>query len=95
MWVCRNCLSYQTCLIPIDSLLEAFDVFPEFPSLEYKMWHSLAVKISTVTIMEHIIYQVRKTSASQQSATPVTHGADTVFLNECIVLFVIIYFIFT
>ncbi|XP_041965553.1 sodium/hydrogen exchanger 10-like isoform X1 [Alosa sapidissima] len=47
----------QTCLIPIDSLLEAFDVFPEFPSLEYKIWHSLAVKISTTAIMEHIVYQ--------------------------------------
>lgn len=47
----------QTCLIPIDSLLEAFDVFPEFPSLEYKIWLSLAVKISTTAIMENIIYQ--------------------------------------
>lgn len=54
-------LSCQTCLIPIDSLLEAFDVFPEFPSLEYKIWRSLAVKISTTAIMEHIIYQVSRT----------------------------------
>ncbi|XP_063053024.1 sodium/hydrogen exchanger 10-like [Engraulis encrasicolus] len=47
----------QTCLIPIDSLLEAFDVFPEHPSLEYKIWLSLAVKISTTAIMENINYQ--------------------------------------
>ncbi|XP_020311239.2 sodium/hydrogen exchanger 10 [Oncorhynchus tshawytscha] len=47
----------QTCFIAIESLFEAFDVFPEFPSLEYMIWRSLAVKISTSTFMEHIIYQ--------------------------------------
>ncbi|CAB1323366.1 unnamed protein product, partial [Coregonus sp. 'balchen'] len=47
----------QTCFIAIESLFEAFDVFPEFPSLEYMIWRSLAVEISTSTFMEHIIYQ--------------------------------------
>ncbi|XP_064785116.1 sperm-specific sodium:proton exchanger-like [Oncorhynchus masou masou] len=47
----------QTCFIAIESLFEAFDVFPEFPSLEYMIWRSLAVKISTSTFMEHISYQ--------------------------------------
>ncbi|MGH0136878.1 UNVERIFIED_CONTAM: hypothetical protein FKN15_009590 [Acipenser sinensis] len=47
----------QTCFISIDTLFEAFDVFSEFPSLEYKIWHSLAVKISVSTFMENIIYQ--------------------------------------
>lgn len=65
----RDCLSHQTCLIPIDSLLEAFDVFPEFPSLEYKIWRTLAVKISTTAIMKHIIYQVRGTSQTLHSQT--------------------------
>uniref|UniRef100_A0A8C7SMK3 Cyclic nucleotide-binding domain-containing protein n=1 Tax=Oncorhynchus mykiss TaxID=8022 RepID=A0A8C7SMK3_ONCMY len=32
----------QTCFIAIESLFEAFDVFPEFPSLEYMIWRSLA-----------------------------------------------------
>ncbi|XP_019912280.1 sodium/hydrogen exchanger 10-like [Esox lucius] len=49
--------STQTCFIAIDSLFEAFDVFPEFPSLEYSIWRSLAVKISTSIFIEHINYQ--------------------------------------
>ncbi|XP_041131503.1 sodium/hydrogen exchanger 10-like [Polyodon spathula] len=47
----------QTCFISTDTLFEAFDVFSEFPSLENKIWHSLAVKISVSTFMENIIYQ--------------------------------------
>ncbi|MGH0144912.1 UNVERIFIED_CONTAM: hypothetical protein FKN15_019345 [Acipenser sinensis] len=47
----------QTCFISTDTLFEAFDVFSEFPSLEYKIWHSLAVKISVSTFIENIIYQ--------------------------------------
>ncbi|KAJ7997849.1 hypothetical protein DPEC_G00216430 [Dallia pectoralis] len=47
----------QTCFIAIDSLFEAFDVFPESPSLEYSIWRSLAGKISTSIFTEHINYQ--------------------------------------
>ncbi|KAK6472662.1 sodium/hydrogen exchanger 10-like [Huso huso] len=47
----------QTCFISTDTLFEAFDVFSEFPSLEYKIWHSLAVKISVSTFIENVIYQ--------------------------------------
>ncbi|KAL6480686.1 hypothetical protein MHYP_G00117190 [Metynnis hypsauchen] len=47
----------QTCFIGINSLFEAFDVFPEDPSLEYKMWLSLAIRIATTVFMENINYQ--------------------------------------
>uniref|UniRef100_A0A4W3IBV8 Uncharacterized protein n=1 Tax=Callorhinchus milii TaxID=7868 RepID=A0A4W3IBV8_CALMI len=36
----------QTCYISIDDLFEAFDVFSEFPSLEYKIWLALAIRIA-------------------------------------------------
>uniref|UniRef100_W5M3J2 Solute carrier family 9 member C1 n=1 Tax=Lepisosteus oculatus TaxID=7918 RepID=W5M3J2_LEPOC len=47
----------QMCFISIDALYEAFDLFSEFPSLEYKIWHAVAVKISISALMENIIYQ--------------------------------------
>ncbi|KAI4889848.1 hypothetical protein NFI96_010474 [Prochilodus magdalenae] len=47
----------QTCFIDINSLFEAFDVFPEEPSLEYKIWLSLAIKIATSVFMDNINYQ--------------------------------------
>uniref|UniRef100_A0A4W3IFF8 Cation/H+ exchanger transmembrane domain-containing protein n=1 Tax=Callorhinchus milii TaxID=7868 RepID=A0A4W3IFF8_CALMI len=41
----------QTCYISIDDLFEAFDVFSEFPSLEYKIWLALAIRIAVSIMM--------------------------------------------
>eukprot|EP00062_Callorhinchus_milii_P003526 gi/632941740/ref/XP_007886027.1/ PREDICTED: sodium/hydrogen exchanger 10-like [Callorhinchus milii] len=48
----------QTCYISIDDLFEAFDVFSEFPSLEYKIWLALAIRIAVSIMMADITYQV-------------------------------------
>lgn len=55
-----NGLSFflQTCFIDSDSLFEAFDVFLEEPSLEYKMWLSVAIGVATNVLMKTIDYQV-------------------------------------
>ncbi|KAM6973381.1 sperm-specific sodium:proton exchanger-like [Aplochiton taeniatus] len=47
----------QTCFVAINSLFEAFDMFPAFPSLEYRIWLSLATRISISTFMENILFQ--------------------------------------
>ncbi|XP_041052584.1 sodium/hydrogen exchanger 10-like [Carcharodon carcharias] len=47
----------QTCYISIDDLFEAFDVFSEFPSLEYKIWLALGIRIAITIMMEDITYQ--------------------------------------
>ncbi|XP_069757312.1 sperm-specific sodium:proton exchanger-like isoform X4 [Narcine bancroftii] len=47
----------QTCYISIDDLFEAFDVFSEFPSLEYKIWLELGIRIAVTIMMEDITYQ--------------------------------------
>ncbi|XP_048463260.1 sodium/hydrogen exchanger 10-like [Rhincodon typus] len=47
----------QTCYISIDDLFEAFDVFSEFPSLEYKIWLALGIRIAITIMMEDISYQ--------------------------------------
>ncbi|XP_059831577.1 sodium/hydrogen exchanger 10-like isoform X1 [Hypanus sabinus] len=47
----------QTCYISIDDLFEAFDVFSEFPSLEYKIWLALGIRIAVGIMMEDITYQ--------------------------------------
>uniref|UniRef100_UPI00398F830F sperm-specific sodium:proton exchanger-like isoform X2 n=1 Tax=Pristiophorus japonicus TaxID=55135 RepID=UPI00398F830F len=47
----------QTCYISIDDLFEAFDVFSEFPSLEYKIWLALGMRTATTIMMDDISYQ--------------------------------------
>ncbi|XP_029438964.1 sodium/hydrogen exchanger 10-like [Rhinatrema bivittatum] len=47
----------QTCFISINDLFEAFDAFLEFPSLEYKIWLTIAIHIAVNTFKESIRYQ--------------------------------------
>ncbi|XP_069481504.1 sodium/hydrogen exchanger 11-like [Ambystoma mexicanum] len=47
----------QTCFIAINELFEAFDVFLEYPSLEYKIWLSIAIRTALTTFKENIAYQ--------------------------------------
>ncbi|XP_043921995.1 sodium/hydrogen exchanger 10 [Protopterus annectens] len=44
-------------LIPIADLFEAFHVFSEHPSLQYKMWRAIGVRISIDAFMENTAYQ--------------------------------------
>ncbi|XP_029438721.1 sodium/hydrogen exchanger 11-like [Rhinatrema bivittatum] len=47
----------KTCFISINDLFEAFDAFMEFPSLEYKLWLSIAIRIAVNTLKDNIAYQ--------------------------------------
>lgn len=47
----------QTCYISIDDLFEAFDVFSEYPSLEYKIWLALGIRTAVTIMLEDITYQ--------------------------------------
>ncbi|XP_014349995.1 sperm-specific sodium:proton exchanger-like isoform X2 [Latimeria chalumnae] len=47
----------QTCFVSSDDLFEAFDIFNQYPSLEYKIWRTFAVRTSISILMEDIAYQ--------------------------------------
>ncbi|XP_075692983.1 sperm-specific sodium:proton exchanger-like isoform X2 [Rhinoderma darwinii] len=47
----------QTCFILLNDLFEAFDCFLEDPSVEYKIWLSVAIQTAIRTFKENISYK--------------------------------------
>ncbi|XP_069821384.1 sperm-specific sodium:proton exchanger-like isoform X2 [Dendropsophus ebraccatus] len=70
----------QTCFILLNDLFEAFDCFLEDPSLEYKIWLSVAIQTAIRTLKENASY--RSWTLKKMSYSPANSYVQDIELNS-------------